>query len=334
MQISVVISTCNRKRNLLFLLHNLNTSDFLLEEVIIVDSGEERLSSEEISHFNHLNIQYIFSEKSVCIQRNVGIGIAKSEWIFLCDDDIEPPSDYLSKLSEHRQKHPEASAVSGLILQKEKSKWVSNYPVKSNVDLVWRYIFKLSIWGPLQSNGSGLIIKKIQQYYLRKGNHISKAGWPVLTNFSGDYFETPVYGLGASLIKKEWLLHSPFDETLDRHGIGDNYGVAAKFPGKIHVVNNAFVYHHQEETNRLHHRIAYYRRILALDYFRRTIPSLRFIKKRWLIWSLVGNFILYILNGNFFMIRPTAKAILKIAFNNNDYIQSATKNKKVTAPAL
>ncbi|HEY2726500.1 MAG TPA: hypothetical protein VGI61_04970, partial [Parafilimonas sp.] len=143
-----------------------------------------------------------------------------------------------------------------------------------------------------------------------------------------------VYGLGASLIKKEWLLRSPFDETLDRHGIGDNYGIASKFPGKIHVLNNAFVYHHQEETNRLQHRIAYYRRILALDYFRRTIPNLSFIKKRWLLWSLMGNLILFVSNKNFYMIRPTIKAIFKIAFGNNDYLKSFIKNKKVTSPAL
>ena len=253
MQISVVIPTCNRKKNLLFLLESLNKSVQVLHEVIIVDSGEDCLQPFEFSSFSNLNIEYRSSEKSVCIQRNIGINAAKSEWIFLCDDDIEMPADYLSKLSDHIQKHLEAGAVCGLILQKEKNKWESNYPVKSNLNLIFKYVFKLSIWGPLQNNRSGLIIEKIKQYYLRKGNHISNAGWPVLTNFSGNYFETPVYGLGASLIKKEWLLHSLFDETLDRHGIGDNYGVAAKFPGKIHVLNNAFVYHHQEEANRLQH---------------------------------------------------------------------------------
>src|SRR6185312_2141892 len=130
------------------------------------------------------------------------------------------PADYLLKLSEHIKAHPEAGAVSGLVLQYEKNEWLNNYPVKSNLDLLCRYIFKLSIWGPLQNNANGLFGKKIKEYYYKKGNHISKAGWPVITNFCGNYFKTPLYGLGASLIKKEWLIHSPFDETLDRHGIG------------------------------------------------------------------------------------------------------------------
>jgi hypothetical protein len=100
------------------------------------------------------------------------------------------------------------------------------------------------------------------------------------------------------------------------------------------VINNAFVYHRQEKTNRLQNKIAYYRRILALDYFRRTIPALRFIKKRWLIWSLTGNFLLSVIKRNFFLLYPTVKAILKITFNSNDYLRAARQNKKVPEPKL
>ena len=89
MNISVVIPTCNRTSNLLALLKNLNDSTFHLYEVIIVDSGEERLPAQEYSDFKNLQIQHLYSEKSVCIQRNLGITKAISEWILLCDDDIE-----------------------------------------------------------------------------------------------------------------------------------------------------------------------------------------------------------------------------------------------------
>lgn len=334
MQISVVIPTCNRKKNLLLLLDCLSKSGMALNEVIIVDSGEDPLHQNEIDQYYNLNIQYLSSEKSVCIQRNAGIKAAKSEWIFLCDDDIEVPADYLFKLGEHIKKHPQAGAVSGLILQLEKNEWVSSYPVNSVFDLAWRYMFRLTIWGPLCSHRSGLFAKKIIRHYSERGNHITAGGWPVITDFSGDYFETPIYGLGASLIKKEWLLPAPFDEILDRHGIGDNYGLAIQLPAKIQVVNHAFVYHHRETANRLQHRIAYYRRILALDYFRQSMPALSFIKKRWLLWSLNGNLISHILKRDFFMVYPTIKAMFKIAFNRNDYIKASIKKQKITTPQL
>src|ERR1700752_5286163 len=101
MDISVVIPTCNRKTRLLSLLQNLDHSTYRTAEVIIIDSGEEKLISEECAMFKNLKIQYVSSERSVCIQRNIGIQNSKSSWIFICDDDIEVPSDYLQKLTDH-----------------------------------------------------------------------------------------------------------------------------------------------------------------------------------------------------------------------------------------
>ena len=82
MDISVVIPTCNRKARLMSLLTNLVSSAYPLSEVIIVDSGEDRLIENDLLAFTDLNITYLDSVKSVCIQRNKGISVAKSEWIF------------------------------------------------------------------------------------------------------------------------------------------------------------------------------------------------------------------------------------------------------------
>ena len=94
MQISVVIPTCGRRARLLALLQNLDHSSYPVSEVIVVDSGGDKLLSHEYSLFTNLAIRYMSSEKSVCIQRNTGIRMARSPWIFLCDDDIEIPVDY------------------------------------------------------------------------------------------------------------------------------------------------------------------------------------------------------------------------------------------------
>ena len=335
MQISVVIPTCNRKLRLLSLLGNLNGSIYPISEVIVVDSGEDLISFDDYSAFGNIRIEYIQSEKSVCIQRNLGIQKAKSGWIFLCDDDIEIPTDYLGKLVSHVETHPEVGAVSGLWLQKEKGEWVANYPENSTMRLFWKYFFQLSIWGEIKSAANNSLIKKIKTYYQKKGNHISRAGWPVLTDFSGNYFITPVYSLGASLVKKEWLLHSPFDEVLDRFGIGDNYGVIADFPVPvIHVLNHAVVYHHQEPMNRLQRSLQYYRRALALDYFIRVKKSLAGVKRRWLLWSLTGNLLRFIFSGNWRMLKPGFKSIWKIASGQNPYFKAAKKKQKVIEPSL
>jgi glycosyltransferase involved in cell wall biosynthesis len=324
MQITVVIPTYNRKAALLSLLNNLNQSISPTNEVIIVDSGNDNLKSIDYSAFENLKVIYLRSESSVCIQRNTGIRFASSEWIFICDDDIEVPNDYLSMLITHIKYHPEAGAVSGSVLQHEENKWTSSYNLSSAKDLLLRYVFKLSIWGKIDVKQNNFIIKKIKNYYSAKGNHISKSGWPVITDFSGDFFITPVYGLGAALIKKSWLELSPYDEILDKHGIGDNYGVSIGFPEiGVHVLNDAFVFHHQETANRLQKPLQYYRRILALDYFIKTKKNIGHVKWRWLLWSLFGNLVISIVKQDKIMIRPAYKSLVMVLFGQNPYCKNA-----------
>ena len=332
MQVSAVIPTCNRKKRLLFLLDCLNRSEHNLCEVTIVDSGEDHLMESEISSFLNLHIEYLLSEKSVCIQRNIGIKAAKSEWILLCDDDIEVPADYLKKLVKHIQLQQQLVAVSGLFLQKERNEWTAKYSITSSAFLLWQYIFKLSIWGEINC-ANNIITKPIKKYYRRKGNHISKAGWPVITNFSGDYFTTPLYSLGAALIQRSWLINSPFDEALDPYGIGEHYGVIADFPSQqIHVLNNAFVYHHHEEANRLQKSLQYYRRVLALDYFRQIKKQLKHIKKIWLLWSLFGNLLVFTFKKNSIMMKANYKAMRAIFLNKNPYYKAHQHSKKIVQP--
>src|SRR5215204_1566464 len=313
MQISVVIPTCNRKHRLISLLRNLNDSTYRIEEVIVVDSGDERLSPADYSGLAKLQIHYIESEKSVCIQRNIGIRRASCPWVLLCDDDIEIPPHYLQKLVSHINTYSNTVAVSGVWLQPENQTWKATFPEKSAFRLFWKFIFQLSIWGEINCKTNNIILKKIKQYYQSKGNHISRAGWPVITNFSGNYFTTPLYSLGASLIKKQWLSRFPFDEVLDRHGIGDNYGVAINFPpNSIHVLNNVFVFHHRENLDRLQKQLQYFRRSLALEYFIRTNKNLHRVKKIYLLWSLKGNLLAFILSGDRKMISAGWKTLLTI----------------------
>src|SRR5215212_5740337 len=151
MDISVVIPTCNRKDRLLSLLSYLDHSTYPLTEIIIIDSGEDKLQSSDRERFLKLRVVYHDSEKSVCVQRNKGIRLASSSWIFLCDDDIEVPPAYIEKLARHVEKHPEAGAVSGMVLQKEKNEWVATYPETSTFQLLWKYFFGLSIWGEIKN---------------------------------------------------------------------------------------------------------------------------------------------------------------------------------------
>ncbi len=295
---SVVVPTCNRRDRLLALLGDLNRSRHPILEVLIVDSSDQKLRVEDYSGFDRLSVRYIESKrKSVCVQRNMGIRGARGAWVFLCDDDVEIPADYLEKLAAHACSHAEAGAVSGLWLEKEAAGWRSSFPVASARSLLWRHLFQLGIWGEIQARGP--LSDWIGDSYRRRGNHISRAGWPVIVDFSGSYFRTPIYTLGASVVKREWLLGSPYDEGLDAHGIGDNYGVAIGFPREgIHVVTDAFVRHHKEQVDRLDDSEAYARRLMALHYFIKSRKELVHVRESFFLWSLFGQIAFHSAMGN------------------------------------
>ena len=319
MEVSIVIPTCNRRERLLSLLEHLSRSTHPVREILIVDSSDEKLSPAEHTHVAGAPIHYIESErKSVCVQRNTGIQRARGDWIFLCDDDIEVPPDYLAKLAQHIGAHPEAGAVSGLCLEKDGSGWKSEFPVTSSGGLLWRYLFQLGVWGEIEPRGplTGLIAAR----YRRRGNHVSRAGFPVLVDFSEPYFRTPIYALGASVVRRDWLLGSPYDEHLDPHGMGDNYGVALGFPQEgIHVVTGASVRHHKEPTNRLVDAEAYERRLLALHYFIRSHAELTKmnVRERFFLWSLFGQIVFHTGRRNRSFATAAASTFFTVIRGNN-----------------
>jgi glycosyltransferase involved in cell wall biosynthesis len=272
---------------LLSLLGDLEHSRHRPLEILVVDSSDGPLSPADLAPFGE-RVRYFESPKSVCAQRNRGIREARGSWIFLCDDDVEVPADYLDKLTAHVATHPEVGAVSGLFLERVAGRWVGQFPVTSPAWLCWVRVFQLGLWGEIRCDG--VLGNRLARHFRRRGNHISRAGWPVLTDFREPFFRTPVYSLGAALVRKEWLVRSPFDERLDRHGYGDNFGVAIGFPAEgIHVLTGAFVHHHRAETERPAATISYSKRILALDRFIATRSELQGVHRGWLLWSLLGN---------------------------------------------
>jgi glycosyltransferase involved in cell wall biosynthesis len=318
MKISVVIPTYNRPFHLNRVLQSLKDQTFQPSEVIIVDASPNPV---EIQNSFEFPLIIIASLPSVCKQRNLGIRQAVFDWILLCDDDLEFPADYLMKLIKHIQSHSEAGAVSGKFLQQHNGNWVAQYPIHSTLRLLYRFLFLQGFWGEIVLEKLNIFSSYLVNFYKRKGNHIALSGWPVLTDFSGEYFKTRIYTLGAALVKKEWLLTSPYDEILDANGIGDNYGVALGFPPEgIHVVTNAFVLHHLADENRLTSIESYYKRVMAIAYFIKTRLELKRFSRIYLLWSLIGNFGLFFFKRRWGLLRVNIKLIVMIGIDLNHYL--------------
>lgn len=295
--ISMVIPTCNRQKSLMSTLQGALLQTYPPAEIIVVDSSTEPIGADAIANaFPQFPIRYFTSKPSVCVQRNFGVKMAECPWILLCDDDVEMPADYLMKLANYLSENEDAGIVTGLWLQKNKDGlWQYQYRTTSAIKCFWTFIFQLSCWGDFELIKTNFLTKallgRIKIWYKKRGNGYSLAGWPLLTSFSSPVTRTAVYTLGAALIKREWLLASPFEEKLVPNGIGDNYGVTLNLPHAkpIHLLPGAQVWHHHAPENRLKTITAYRFRIYALHYFMKNSSCFNRWNRLFLYWSLVGN---------------------------------------------
>jgi hypothetical protein len=132
------------------------------------------------------------------------------------------------------------------------------------------------------------------------------------------------------MISRRALMSNPFDETLDPHGIGDNYGIAVMLPEKLHVLKSIAVRHHLAVENRLTPELAFYRRILALHYFL-TLHSTQ-TARVFLVWSLVGMSLANLRSRP--RLNATLKAVGLILAGRNPYVLARAEGRKYVAPII
>ncbi len=293
-KVSVIIPTRNRQASLCQTLVALSKQKAVIHEVIVVDSSDTPIDPSELQSRLEFNAFLLIPARpSVCAQRNEGIRRATGDYVLVLDDDMSVDANYIELCLDYFNQHPAALIVSGLVLDRGRSgDWDYRWPPISFLRLVWIFVFQLSIWSdPMETRSGalgGFLLRRIRQYYKNRGNGVSNAGWPVLTDFSRPCFRTRVYFLSAAMIKREWLLANLYTDKLDQHGIGENYGISINLePAQgVFVLADARAYHHKSPANRLAEAEAYYRRVLALDYFS---TRQRSASRKWLVWSLFGN---------------------------------------------
>ena len=115
--ISAVIPTRDRPEDLARLLASLRAQTSPLQEIIIVDAGDGSRTAELERVFGDLPLKVLRSSPSVCRQRNLGIRNAGSEFVFLCDDDMEVPPDYLAAIAGFLKANPGRPIVSGMVAE-------------------------------------------------------------------------------------------------------------------------------------------------------------------------------------------------------------------------
>ncbi len=323
--ISVVIPTRNRSESLARLLAALSRQDRTPDEVLIVDASDRPADERALGlAYPTLRIACLHAAPSVCAQRNAGIRRALGSHILLCDDDVEPPPEYVGRLEAHLERERTTGVATGIWAEGAGADRVFfEFRVPSFRSLLLARVFQLTVWGDVEAvKGtwlSAMPLEAIKRWYRGRGNTWSLAGWPLVTQVRAPVVRTTFYSLGAALVRRDWLIAAPYDDRLSAHGIGDHYGVALKFPGEqnIAVLTDLVIEHHRASENRPDAAAAHFERVLALDYFMRTDRRFSRVNRRRLVWSLLGLAATFARSGRRDFLRSTVRAIPLVARGKN-----------------
>ena len=115
MQLSLIIPTLNRQRDLPQCLDSIIKNTLLPDEIIIVEQGNVEKTQQVCEKFNSkVKIELIpLQEKSLCKARNVGIDEAKGSIILFLDDDSTIHKEYIQKTIDKFKAYPSIQCAFG-----------------------------------------------------------------------------------------------------------------------------------------------------------------------------------------------------------------------------
>lgn len=321
--VSVIIPTRNRIKSLGRALKSIYNQTLLPKEIIIIDSSDNKLTINKLPNCpKEISISIIHSKPSVCKQRNIGINKSSSDYILLCDDDIEFDRDYIATVKE-LFKTNKLDVISGLVLEKDnKNQWTSSNNAPKTIKLLYAYIFGLPLYCNIVGKlPKGFINRFLIRRYKANHNHITKAGWPVMTQMESPSFTTTIYGIGAAMFKSVTLKNNKYDPAFYHRGIGDNYDLAIRINSRngILVTTQTKALHYKEPSNRFKKSEAYYYRGLALFYILTKSSIFNWKNKIYFIWSLLGDSFLFLVTGRLAYFKANARLILSVVFRKKLY---------------
>ena len=315
--VSAVVPTRNRPASLRRLLDSLARQTRLPNETVIVEASDRPEDEGELRRsYPSLTIRVMLSPPSLCKQRNLGIRSATGEFILLADDDIEFPPSYLASILEYASEHPADGAVSGTLQEPSPDgPTVPDQAPLRPARLLWSFMFQTSVWGSFAEVRKYAWLNPIIRFFERRKNTFTLAGWPLLTEARPPAFRTAIYGLGAAMVRRSWLLNAPYDERLDTSGIGDNFGVAIQLPGErpIVVLTGVSYLHHRSPEERVPRARAYALRLLALDLFLSQSQKFHVIHRILLRWSLLGSALGFAITGSPRMAAAALSVLLRMS---------------------
>jgi GT2 family glycosyltransferase len=118
----IILATRNRLENVLTFLDSVPSQSALPDELIVIDSSDNKLINESrftqifcAQQFPHTQLIYKHTKPGLTHQRNVGVSLASTDIVHFLDDDTVLDNTYLERMNEIFATYPEYAGGMGSV---------------------------------------------------------------------------------------------------------------------------------------------------------------------------------------------------------------------------
>ena len=299
MQVSVVIPTYYRMKDVDECLDSIIVQTKLPKEVLVIDNAKdsetENLIKEKKNEFKKRNVilEYIRNERenSLAIAQNIGIENATGDIVLILDSDVILDKNYIREILKVYKENPEAMGVQGLIRNDKKEKKFVDRLIGIFNRLFYIHVDKKNEFRLLPS--LGVLFPSFV-------DEVINCEW--LSGANNSY-------------KKEILEIFKFDENLKKYSWGEDqdtsYRIFKKYPNSLFMTPYAKLIHKVSKEGRISNQeIIYMEQIYYLYLFYKNINQ-NLKNKLIYLWSSVGRVIFRMV---FLVLKPSKSKLTEIKY--------------------
>jgi GT2 family glycosyltransferase len=273
MQVSIIIPTYNRLKDLDKCLDSIIIQKKLPKEVIIVDNGSDtkakNLFKERKNEFKEkgLILKYLKNEEnSLTVAKNLGVKYSTGDVISFLDDDLILDKNYYEEIIKVYIEKPNAVGVQGLILKFN----------KKGILYIFIYIYNILFYISFNETNKCRVLPSLGVTYPSSIDRIIDCEWLS----------------GASTYKRHILEEIKPDENLKKYSCNEDldlsYRIFKKHPGSLFMTPYAKYWHKGSEEGRLPKKeLIYMREVYSLYLFYKNKEQ-TFKNKLIYFWSKIG----------------------------------------------
>ena len=298
MQVSVIIPTYNRIKDVEECLGSIVPQTVLPSEVIIVDDSNNNEVENLIEHRRDelkekdIDLRYIRNERerSLTIARNIGIENAISDVILFLDSDVIIDVNYIKEILKVYKENPDAMGVQGLIQRKKEKRLIHTF-----IDIFNRLFY----------------------IYLDEKNkcRLSPSLGVSFPSFVDEIINCEWLSGANQSYKKGILEEFKFDENLKKYSQGEDidmsYRIFKKYPRSLFMTPYARLIHNTSQEGRHLKRDVVYMDVIYLTYlfYKNVDQNLKNKLIYW--WSRMGRIIFALI---FLILKPSKSKLTEVKY--------------------